>query len=149
MDEDNQINLDTLDLTNTDTGFPIIPAGLYSVTVAEMKTEANKKGTGQNLKIKLTLDEPTTDLKGQLTNPGFPLFDLVSLVVSKDDNGQIKYDPKKRLAEFKEAVLGDKAGASFNPLEQYLGRQVTVRIKVEDSDEFGKQNRIQRYVKKA
>lgn len=148
MPEDNIINLDTLDLTKVDTGFPIVPAGLYQATVAEIRAEPNNKGTGQNLKIKLTLNEPTNDLSGNPTNPGFPIFDLISLVESRDDSGNIKYDPRKRLAAFKEGVTGNKEG-SFNPLEQYLGMTCTIRVKVEDDPEYGKSNRVNRYVKKA
>lgn len=148
MSEENQINLDTLDLTSTDTGFPILPAGLYEVAVTEMKFEPNKKGTGQNLKIKLALTNPTTDTSGKSINAGFPVNDLISLVISKNDDGSIKYDPRKRLAEFQEGVLGHKLPA-FNPIEQYLGQTCSVRLKVEDDAEYGKSNKVQRYVKKA
>ena len=150
MDNDNndQVNLDTLDLSNTKTGFPLVPAGLYTLVVSEITFAENSKKTGQNMKIKLALKEPTNDLEGNLVNAGFPLFDQVSLVQTKDDAGNIKYDPRKRLAEFMEATLGHHNG-NFNPTAQYIGMEVQARVKVEDDPEYGKSNRIARYIKKA
>tara|TARA_R110000868_G_scaffold136214_6_gene349077 strand:- start:492 stop:1040 length:549 start_codon:yes stop_codon:yes gene_type:complete len=150
MNEDSpdNLNLDTLDLTSTDTGFPVIPAGMYTATVRKVAYEPNKKGTGQNLKMELALTEPVADLTGRQLNPGWIIRDLVSLVVSRKEDGSVKYDPRQRLAEFQEGVLGKKL-TSFNPLEQYLEQQVTIRVKVEDDPEFGKSNRVQRYIKKA
>lgn len=145
---DEIIDLQSLDLSSTETGFPLLPNGVYGVRVVEIKTEQNKKQTGDNLKIKLALLEPTTDINGKPVNAGFPLFDLVSLVITKKDDGSVKYDPRPKLAEFKEAMTGTKTG-SFNPLEQYIGLEGSVRLKVEKSEEYGDSNRVQKYIKKA
>lgn len=134
-------DLDSMDLSNVETGLPLLPDGLYTLQVAEIETKANKKGTGSNLNIKFVTTEPVTDLNGNPVNPGFPLFDLISLVKSE------KYDPIPKLAAFKEAVTGTKSG-SFNPLEQYLGLSVCVKLKIERDAEYGDKNRIQRYIKK-
>jgi len=134
-------DLDSMDLSNVETGIPLLADGLYVLQVAELSTKANKKGTGSNLNFKFVTTEPCVDIKGNPVNPGFPVYDLISLVKSE------KYDPIPKLAEFKEAVTGSKAG-SFNPLEQYLGLTVTVKLKVERDAEYGDKNRIQRYIKK-
>ena len=134
-------DLDNLDLSTVKSGFPILPEGLVNVTVLEIKTEPNKAGTGQNLKLKLGLVDPATDVDGKAVNPGFPIFDLISLTPTE------KYDPRPRLADFKEAALGTKAGP-FNPIEQYLGVTLTVRLKIDRNEQYGTKNVVARYVKK-
>ena len=135
------IDLDNLDLSTVETGFPLLPDGIVEVSVSEVSIKPNKAGTGQNLTIKLVTTQPMTDLNGKAINPGFPVFDLISLTPTA------KYDPRPKLAEFKESATGSKTG-SFNPPEQYLGAVLTVRLKVERSSEFGDKNRIVRYIKK-
>lgn len=129
------------DLSSVETGYPVLPAGLYEVTVAEIKTEANKAQTGHNLKMKLTLVNGATDREGKPVNPGFPLFDLISLVKTE------KYDPLPALARFREAATGTKSGA-FMPLEQYMGATLIAQVKIESSTEYGDRNRIVRYTQK-
>jgi hypothetical protein len=134
-------SLDSLDLTNVSTGFSIIPAGLYEVSVAEMKIEPNKKGTGHNCNAKLALTQPTTAIDGKTVNPGFPIFHTISLVETD------KYKPASSLAAFKECFTGTKAG-TFMPVSQFIGNTGSVRVTVETSDQYGQQNRIARFVKK-
>lgn len=135
-------NLDSMDLTNVETGVPLIPEGLYEVSVLEAKTEPNKKKTGHNLSLKFGLTQPTTSLDGKAINPNFPLFTIISLVKTE------KYDPRQNLAAFMECFKGTKAG-NFLPVEQFIGMTGNVRVKIDDSPEFGKKNVIARYVKKA
>jgi len=130
------------DLSSVESSFPILPGGMYEVTIAEMKTEANKAGTGSNLKMKYTLVNPATARDGKTVNAGFPLFDLISITKTE------KYDPTQRLAQFKEAATGNKSG-SFAPIEQYIGMTMAIQLSVEESAEFGTSNRVKRYIKKA
>jgi hypothetical protein len=138
-----QLNLNDLDLTNTDTGLPLLEPGLYKCRVKNVQAVENKKKNGQNLKIELTLEQTVKSTKGQEISAGFPLFDTVSLVKTE------KYDPARRLAEFQEATMGAKG--KLAPLDRYIGNEVHVKVSIEGSqdDEFGEQNRIKRYVKKA
>lgn len=135
------IDLDNMDLSTVQTGMPLIPEGLVELEVVKLELKPNKNGTGQNLNITYHTTQPITSFEGKLLNPGFPVFDLISLTPTD------KYDPRQRLAEFKEAVTGSKVGA-FNPLEQYLNCRVAVRVKIERNDEYGNKNRIARYIKK-
>jgi len=135
------LDLDNMDLSTVATGMPMIPECLCELEVTKVELKANKAGNGQNLHIEYATTQPITSVEGRLLNPGFKVFDLIPLTPTE------KYDPKVRLAEFKEATTGSKAGA-FNPLEQYLNARVTVRIKIERSEEFGNKNRIGRYIKK-
>lgn len=138
MTEEN-LNFNDLDLTNTDTSMPLLAGGLYKFTVSEIAAVDNKKKTGQNLKIKLKLEETVKDTRGGEVHAGYPIFDTTSLVKTE------KFDPRRRLAEFQEAVLGTKG--HFLPLDQYLGKEVWAKVVVESSEEYGDQNRVSRYVK--
>src|ERR1035437_7278847 len=134
-------SLDSLDLTNVSTGFPVIPAGLYEVSVNEIKIEPNKKGTGHNLNAKLALTQPATAIDGKVVNPGYSLFHTISLVETD------KYKPASSLAAFKECFTGTKSG-TFMPVSQYIGNTGSVRVSVETTDAYGTQNRIAKFVKK-
>lgn len=136
-------DLDNSDFSNVQTGIPLISKGLYEVEVLEITPKQNKKGTGVNLNIKLGLVNAANKHEGDGTvNPGFPLFDLISLTPTEN------YDPRTRLAAFMECFLGRK-DVPFNPLSQYIGLKGVVRVNISSSDEFGNQNRIQGYVKKS
>jgi len=141
MSEDIMSALDSLDLSTVETGMPLLPEGLVELVVTEINISENKNKDGHNLNIKFATTQPVTSNEGKALNPGFPIFDLISLKPTE------KYDPKPRLAEFKEAATGTKTGV-FNPVEQYIGLVLTVRLGVERSEEYGNKNRIKRYIKK-
>lgn len=130
------------DLTSVESSFPILPAGAYEVTIREMKTEPNKAGTGSNLKMKYSLNNPAVSREGKSVNAGYPVFDLISITKTE------KYDPMPRLAQFKEAATGNKIGG-FAPIEQYIGCTMTVQLGVEESEQYGSKNTVKRYVKKS
>ena len=134
--------LDTLDLSSIETGVPILPARIYSLQVDKVEVVENKKKTGHNLTIELSTVNTEEAEGGKVLNPGFKVFDLISLV--KTD----KYNPIEKLAAFKESATGSKSG-NFNPPEQYIGAIVQVRLAIEDDKEYGRKNRINRYLKKS
>lgn len=143
--------LDSVDLNTVQTALPIVQKGTYEAVVSELHFDDNKAKTGKLLNIKLTLvtgarSEP--DDKGNVRelSPGFPLFDRISAVRTFKEDGSVKYDPLPRFAAFREAVTGNKAGA-FNPVEQYIGKHVGVRVDAEDDAEYGRKNVVKRYVK--
>lgn len=148
MSQDNQPVVDGLaalqqDLTQEDTTFPILEPGVVDCIISDIKPVASKSTAGgANLQITLKTSIPYKDRAGVIKAPGFPLRDLVSLVATE------KYNPKQRLAQIKEAVFGEHTGAFGSP-EVYIGKPVTVRIKIESNEQFGDQNRIAAYVKKA
>lgn len=147
MSSDNQPidlnDLDTMDLSNVETGIPLIAQGLHEVEVLEITPKPNKNNTGTNLSIKLGLVNHTKKFDGSgEVNPGYPLFDLISLTPTE------KYDPRQRLAAFMECFLGVK-NVPFNPISQFIGLKGMVRVKVEKDDQYGDKNRIAGYVKKS
>lgn len=144
-----------VDLSTVRTSLPILAAGMYVVTLKAASVDANKKGTGSNLSLEVTLTNPALDDQGKEVAPGFPLFDTVSLVRTfKPDGTTISYDPVKRLVELLEAFGVEKAG-SMTPrdmlalIQSFIGQQTAVRTKIEKSDEYGDKTRIQRYSKLA
>lgn len=134
--------LESTDFSKVETGMPLLPAALYEVEVQEADVSPNKAGTGHNAKFKLGLTQPTTDLTGKPVNPGFPIFVTMSLVRTP------KYDPLKNIAQFMECFTGNKSG-KFLPVQQFIGQKGNIRLSVTESEQYGKQNAIARYVKKA
>lgn len=131
------------DLTNVDTSFPTLAAGVVACVIAEMAPGETKEKHVPVLNIKLTTAAPYPTSDGKSIKPaGFPLRDMVSLQPTE------KYDPRQRLAQIKEAVFGEKTG-SFGDTSAYLGKPVNVRIAVESSEEYGNQNRVKAYVRLA
>lgn len=143
MNESINLNdLDSSDFSNVSTGVPLIKAGVHEVSVLEIKPEPNKAGTGHNLKIKLGLTNPTDKVDGTgQVNVGYPIYTNISLVATE------KYKPKENLARFMECFLGVK-NVPFNPLEQYIGQTGSVRIKIEEDEQYGKKNAVAGYIKK-
>jgi hypothetical protein len=132
------------DLSSVEAGFPTLEAGTYDCIIADMKVIDQKAPkTGKNLEVTLkTAQQARTHGPNPTTKaPGFPLRDIVGLSATE------KYDPRQRLAAIKLAVLGNQDGAFGTP-EMYIGKPVTVRIKVESSAEYGDQNRVQAYVQR-
>lgn len=160
QDVDILSQIDNIDLSTVETARPNLPSGVYLMTVKKVELQDQKAPkTGKNLSIQLGLVEPATSVpnhKGetQTLQPGFPVFDLISMTKTFRENGEVKYDPLPRLAKFREAVLGSKDG-KFMPLEQYLGQQVMVKVKFEadskgkDGESYGPKTSVQDYVRRA
>ena len=130
------------DLTTVDSGFPVLEQCVLDCTIADMQVKPSKKDPNKaNLHIKLTTAMPAKTRDGVLKAPGFPLTDIVGI------NATEKYNPAQRLKQIKEAATGQSDGPFGSP-ETYIGKSVTVRIKIESSTEYGDQNRIAAYVKR-
>lgn len=139
MNEQNNAVFGALgDLGSTDVSFPIAAPGLYKVNWTEYEIKDNKKGTGKNLVMKLITTGPITTNKGE-PRDSFSFTNIVSL--EKTD----KYDPNKNLSQIMDAVKGNHNGL-FDP-DSLLNQELTIRVKVENNEEFGDQNRVQ-FVKK-
>ena len=151
--------IDNIDLASVETARPNLPTGLYRFKVAKLELVDQKAPkTGKNLSIQLGLVEPQQSVpnskgESQVLNVGFPVFDLISLTKTFKENGEVNYDPLPRLAKFREAVLGDKSG-KFMPLEQYLGREVIVKVRYSETNidkktgqDYGPKTSVNDYVR--
>jgi hypothetical protein len=133
------------DLSGVSTAMPVLEPNTYDFTVAKMEIVDNKAKTGKVLVVNLTLATAAVAFETHKTiNPGFPLIHRVGLA---ETDKYTTEDIQRNLASLKEAILGDKSG-SFLPLEQYYGKTVTARTKVDASVEFGNQTVIARFIKK-
>ena len=144
---DNAMPLDlNLDLNDTDTSFPVLPAGTYRVSVKAVEQVASKKVVGGfNLKVTFaTVNTETTvgGVKAGLTDdqaPGLTFNRWYPLQPSDNAN----FDFKQGLAELQDATQGTTQGnrPPFNPAA-IIGTEVNARLKLRVSDEFGTQNDI-------
>lgn len=133
--------LDNVDLAKVDRSFPILKEGAYVVEIAKFETKENKSKNGHNLYVTLKLTAPALTVDGKTMNAGFPINDLISLVRTE------KYNPLEKLADIQLAALGkQQSGFRFG---DYIGRKVTIRLKIEEDEEYGTKNRVARYVKAA
>lgn len=137
-------SLMTEDLSNVQTTFPLLNAGLCKVRVAEISTAPNKTNTGNNLKIKfVTVDAQPATRAGVPCEiaPGYPIMFTHSLVQTE------KFDPRERLAQIMDCFLGKRG--SFMPVEQFLGLEGVVKLKHDGKadDEYGIQAVIKQFVK--
>ena len=138
MSEDISNILDQLDLTNTDTSFPVLGKGNYLFKVADVQLVENKAATGHNLKVKYTLEqEGALDRLDNPVNAGFPITEFIGLTTS-ENRGQDQIE--RDLALFMESTLGEKG--LFGDPEQYIGKEVVLVLDVQHDEQYGWQNRI-------
>lgn len=146
MSEETDIlsQLDTMNLSDQETGMPTLRAGQIKVRVKKIEIVPNSKKDGNLVKIQLETLDPWESTKSTPVNPGFPLFGQISLRPTE------KYPQSnimKALAEFMECFLGSKDG-TFMPLDKYIGQEGVVVVKPESTAEYGDQTRLVRYIKK-
>ena len=134
------------DLTSVETSYPIIPAGVYNYTVSEMKIEPTKDKNGDVVLIKLRLAQNAKDVKGRDVYPGLIITDRISLAPTEKYTSDMI---RQRLKSFQRACFtADSCPTAFAPLEQYIGKSVTVRVKIESDPKgvYDDSNRIARYI---
>jgi len=130
------------DMSNVDTAYPVISAGLKELIIAESKQVSNKDQTGQVWELHLKTTLPDKNAKtGADVSPGFTIIHRVGLSTTE------KYTIdmiRRAVAIVKEAVFGDKnVKVQF---ADFTGRTVLAQLSVKDDPQFGTQNRITRFV---
>jgi len=141
--------LNTKDLTDVDLVPPLMKDG-SKVTFDILKVEivASKSNPDeQNVQVSLETAHEVPSNKGGVIPARRKFTHTISGKTTSRDGSDITELVERRLAEFKQAALGTKAGL-FTPLEQYLGRQIVgvVTIQKDTTGAFGDQNRINRFV---
>lgn len=138
-----------IDLNETDTSMPVLVEGLYIVNIDSITVVENKDKTGNNLLVIYKTASEATSLGGQAEGKvndiaaGFPIRQYMPL--QTNPNKPDAPDFKKNLAVLQDAVTGSKQGnrGPFLP-STYIGRQVAVRLKVQDDPDYGKGNSVSR-----
>jgi len=134
------------DLSGVSTAMPVLEPNTYDFTIAKIEAVDNKAKTGKVLVISLTLAQSAVAFEThKVINAGFPVITRMGLVESDKYSAE---DIKRNLATFQEAALGERLAAGFLPLEQYYGKTITARTKVESTADFGNQTVIARWIKK-
>ncbi len=154
LEESTQSSIDALsileaDLTNQETTFPLLEAGVVDFVISDAKLEPTKTGSGYMLNLRLKTTMPWKTNLGVDKAPGFPMRAGIFIPGGANVNPEAVNMSKTKLAQLKESAFGDKTG-SFGKPEQYIGRTITARIAiVKDSrDANNLQNEVQAYVKR-
>ena len=147
--------LDNIDLSTVQTGFPLLKTGIVSMTITGFEDDRADNGT-QILKVKLALAQPWQDVDSKTVNQGFPMTDFIRFNEWVDP----KTNEKKnfgllRVAELRAAVMGKaKPGDRFNR-EQLINQVVQVSLKYDPAptnkttkEVYGPQTTIARYITK-
>lgn len=147
------ISLDALqqDLGNVDLT-PTVPknGSIVRMRVTKAQQETSKNTGAQMLVFYLSLAEPVqahgkdvTVQPGQFTKQ----YNIVLTAKSKDG---LDRRPMilRDMAAFRQSTTGSKSGAFF-PLEQYVGCEVTVKLKTTEDDTYGLTTEIARFLEPA
>lgn len=136
------------DLTNQETTFPILEAGVVDVVISDAKLEPTKKQNGYMLNLRLKTTMPWKDKQGIVKAPGFPIRAGIYIPSGADVNPEAINMSKMKLAQLKESAFGTKEGAFGSP-GQYIGRTVSVRVTITPpKDGREEQNDIGAFVKR-
>lgn len=161
-----QVN--AIDLSKVETGFPILDSGLVQATIlkCEMRRDTEKKGDAAKpycyVEFALSSPHKTVAHEGpsKVINPGdrgstFNERIYVGKYTDKQ-SGEEKWYGIDRLAKLREAAIGKAApGTNFNP-QELISLPITLRLKFDpapknkDTGEvYGPRTNVDAYVKKA
>lgn len=131
-------------LDDVDTSFPVLKAGKIRVQVTDGRLDYNKAGDKLMAVFVLATTAIEQNDKGEDIQPGFKLTERIVITPSeKRDADRVDQDLKRiKLALSTEGGdLGDPA--------TYINEEVDITVAIEDTEGFGKQNRIKRWHPKA
>jgi len=120
--------------TEEDSGFAPLPGGTYSVTIENCEFKMSKKGFPM-----WSLMYAVSD--GEYAEKNRKIFDIVSL--KAEQQGRVKKFVKRVAPELAELE-------TFNPKKVaeeglLIGRQLKVKIDIEQSEEYGNRNRVKEH----
>lgn len=141
--------VENMDLTNVETDFPVLEQGICDFTIANMQAETSKNGNGTNIIVELKTAMPYKTRKGEVKQPGFPLRDSIYIPndTTSEKGATAMRMSQQKLAQLKLSVFGTQEGA-FGKFEQYVGKTVSARLKIESDEQFGDRNRVAAYVRR-
>ena len=145
-----ETNLDPLDSASDsiDLSFPIVPAGIYPLAIAEAVVKPNKRNDGNNLVIKWKSTTELTSTKGDICPPGqIVVMQYIGCsVVEKRTAKQIAQDITR-------LIRGGRLPGETKPSEVIAnptllaGKVMPVKIAIQqDTDEFPESNKVKQVV---
>lgn len=115
----------------------LLPAGVYTATIVELEEGTGKQSGEKYWRLKLEIEH-----EGHVTN----LFDYRTLSWSVKNAPYAKQALIQLLAS-KGQALDPTARVTADTMESVLeGLQVRVKVKVEESSEYGTQNKVDRVI---
>jgi len=103
---------------------------------------------GQQILIKLSLEQDAKSIDGEDVHPGFTLYHRITLFnsdVTEDKQKQSREISLQALARFQEGVLGKKG--AWSPSD-YIGKPAIAKVAVRPArDQFEESNDVKGYVK--
>lgn len=129
------------DNSDVDLSMPLLPKGDYDLIVKKVEQVKAKSGNDM-VKITLATKDEARSVKGEIIPPNTYVFDQIVLTPSEK---LTKESIIKRCESFRQGVLG-KTKSAFFPLDQYEGKVVKTRVKVQDADgDFPAKNAVSFY----
>lgn len=119
---------------------------LFEIKKAEtvVKTDPATGATRTAIVFDLATMNPEDSNKGTKLPAGYPFTYRINLQTTSKAGNDIAHLVKRNLAEFRKAATGE-FGAFGDPT-QYVGRRLLAVMEVEQTPQYGKQNRIGKIV---
>jgi hypothetical protein len=141
--------LDSFDLTDVSTDFPVYAPGTYAVRIEAIERKLTKKG-GEQLVLKLSIEQdvvthPTETSKGGVSLPaGQVLYHRINLYPKGHEYVEFML---KGLKQIKEGFHPEVTAGPFGNLDSYLGAVALARVDVEEAkDNFPTSNRVKKFI---
>lgn len=140
-----------IQLTGIDYERALIPEGMIKLQVVSAVAEPNKNKDNTNIHITSTLVNPVpTTKEGVVAQPGernFQTWDNVYATPKQQEKG---IDPLASICQIFDALLGtddsNRPNLSQDTLNQLAGKQFMGLVRHEDDPQYGKQDRLVRYL---
>jgi hypothetical protein len=130
-----------VDLSSVETDYQILSPGSYVFRIGEILQEPTKKG-GMQLVIKLQLESTgVLDIKGKDVAVGHQITHRIGLSLTEKYTKDMR---DRSLKAVMQAFKPHETGAFGQP-DSYLGTTAIAKIDVEDSEQYGSQNRVKKF----
>ena len=136
------------DWEDVDTSMPVLNPGLIEFKVNNMEVKTSERTGNRYIACDFRTTVETTDVEGKPVPPGYPVQHIFGLAKTE------KFDPMKNIAEFMDAVLGNRM---WDPtFEAYMGQTFYAKTKVgkerqneESGETYPARTEISRFMKQA
>ena len=120
----------TLDSVPAQTNsYEVLPAGFYDATIANAELKDSKSG-GKYINVRYDITGPT--------HTGRVVFGMITIA---NANPKAEEVGRQQLGSLIQAIGLDK----LSDTDQLIGGQLTIKVTVENSEQYGEQNRVSGY----
>ena len=111
------------------TNYDALPAGFYDATIANAEIKDSKSG-GKYINVRYDITGPT--------HAGRVVFGMITIV---NANPKAEEVGRQQLGQLIQSIGLDKLADT----DQLIGGQLTIKVTVDESEQYGTQNRVQGY----